>query len=84
MHYCDYSLHLNVNVNDSPVFTFARPCCLKIPMAKPACLAKVVSDLLDSSLVQGSDKTSKCGQMLSDAVFVVKRKEWWTENNLEI
>ena len=59
LHYCDYSLHWNVNVNDSPVFAFARLCCLKIPVARPARPAKVTSDLLDSSL-QGVPRALWC------------------------
>ena len=59
LHYCDYSLHRNVNVNDSPVFAFARLCCLKIPVARPARPAKVTSDLLDSSL-QGVPRALWC------------------------
>jgi len=59
LHYCDYSLHWNVNVNDSPVFAFARLCCLKIPVARPARPAMVTSDLLDSSL-QGVPRELRC------------------------
>ena len=41
--------HLFVQkVNHSP--NFARLCCLKIPVARPARAEKVISDLLDSSL----------------------------------
>ena len=37
-------------VNDSPNFAFAWLCCYKIPVVRPARPAKVISDLLDSSL----------------------------------
>ena len=50
LHYCDYSLHWNVNVNDSPVFAFARLCCLTMPADRPARSVRIVSDLLVSSL----------------------------------
>ena len=40
----------NVNANDSPVFAFARLCCLTIPADRPARSVKIVSDLLVSSL----------------------------------
>ena len=59
LHYCDYLLYWNVIVNDSPVFAFARLCCLTIPVARPARPAKVTSDLLDSSL-QGVPRELRC------------------------
>ena len=59
LHYCDYLLYWNVIVNDSPVFAFARLCCLTIPVARPALPAKVTSDLLDSSL-QGVPRELRC------------------------
>ena len=37
-------------VNDSSNFAFSRLCCLKIQVVRPARPAKVISDLLDSSL----------------------------------
>ena len=62
LHYLHYLHYLIINIekhfihtkmgkaNDSPLFAFARLCCLKIPVVRYARLAKVTSDLLDSSL----------------------------------
>ena len=44
---------------NSPLFAFARLCCLKIPVVRFARLAKVTSDLLDSSL-QGVPRELRC------------------------
>ena len=66
LHYWDYLLLFrckNVNDNDSPLFAFARLCCLKIPVARFASArpAKVTSDVLDSSpWLQGVPRAPRC------------------------
>ena len=47
------------NVNDSPVLAFASLCYLKTPVVRPALLAKVSTDLLNSSK-QGASRALQC------------------------
>ena len=48
-------------VNDAPNFAFAKLCCLKVPVVRPARQAKIISDLLDSSL-QSVPRAFRCRQ----------------------